>query len=156
MTYFKPLQTFLKAEIAKLQKEDDFRQVLDHYEVDATAQCNKLVKAEWAVATDINNNTKQDILNKVVAEYAQFAKNQYDLHFKGLKPGDFSDESLQRQVTELTRLGTSALDEQKLNELMQVKSNLEKFYNNAKFCDYHKPNCDLSKEALTLDPGTSQ
>lgn len=153
LTYFKPLQTFLKTQIAKLKKEDEFRQKLYKYEVEATAQCNKMVKAEWGVATDLNNNTKHEILNKAVNEGARFAKEQHALHFNGLKPQDFIDESLQRQVDQLNKLGTSALDEQKLNELVEVKAKLEKFYNNAEFCDYKKPNCDLSKEALTLDPG---
>lgn len=111
------------------------------------------MKAEWAVATDLNNVTKHEILSKVVTENAKFSKDQYSLLFKGLNPNDFLDEKLQRQVAQLSKLGVDALDEKTLNEFTEIKGNLEKFYNNAKFCDYKKPDCDLDKDGLTLDPG---
>lgn len=153
LNYFKPLQDFLKQQIPRLRKDDEVRQLLNRYEAEATAQCNRLQKAEWGVATDLNNNTKHEILSRAVVENAQFSKDQYARHFSNLKPNDYIDERIQRQVARLNKLGTSVLDEATLNEFTEVKAKLEKYYNNAVFCDFKKPNCDLETEALTLDPG---
>lgn len=152
LTYFKPLQEFLKQQIPLLKKDDEVRQLLSRYEVDATAQCNKLQKAEWGVVTDLNNNTKHEILTKTVLENAKFSKDQYERNFRQLKASDYIDERIRRQISNLNKLGTDALDEAALNEFTEVKANLEKIYNNAVFCGYHKPDCNLATDALTLDP----
>lgn len=153
LDYFAPLQSFLREENARLKQEDQIRQLLENHETAASDQCNKLVKAEWDVNTDVNNKTKQEILTQKIAENAQFEKQQYNAHFKELNHSDFIDERIQRQIMYLSKLGISTLDENSLNELTRVRAKMENVYSNGRFCDYDKPNCDLDKEGLTLDPG---
>lgn len=153
LEYFKPLQDFLKDANQRLAKEDEVRQILAKYNVDATKQCTKLQLADWDKTTDLNNATKQQIYQKAVAENAAFAKQQYQLHFSHYNADDFSDENVRRQVTLLKRLGKDALNESDLLKLTEHIEKMVKIYNTATFCGYDKPNCSDS-ERLTLDPGT--
>lgn len=151
LEYFKPLSDFLIEENQRLAKEDEMRQTLDKYSKEASNMCTKVTTAEWNKITDINNNDKSDIYAKTVAENAKFLKDKYNELFKGSKPEHFRDEKIQRQIRTITNLGTSALNDTQLNQLTNVKLQMEKIYNNAEFCSYDKPDCT---KKLTLDPGT--
>lgn len=108
LEYFAPLQTFLK-------KQNEMSEALDRYEDEASEMCNKMVKAEWAVATDTENEAKQNALAAMVLESAKFSKEFYDTTFKGVKPEDYTNELVQRQLKYLTILGRDVLDETDLN-----------------------------------------
>jgi peptidyl-dipeptidase A len=115
MEYFAPLQAFLK-------KQNDMSDVLDKYEEEASVQCNKMVKAEWAVATDTESEAKQEALAAAVLEYANFSRTTYDVNFKDVKPADYTNELVQRQLKYLVHLGRDALDESSLNNVMTMGS----------------------------------
>lgn len=110
MEYFAPLYTFLK-------KQNEASDLLDRYEVEATAQCNKLVKAEWDVATDTESKPKQDAYTAAVIENAKFSKDYFNTQFKDLKPADYTNEAVARQLKFLTKLGRDILDETELSEV---------------------------------------
>lgn len=153
LEYFQPLHDFLKDANQRLAKEDEVRQILIKYNEDGSKQCTKLVLADWAKTTDLNNTAKQDSYQNAIAENAAFAKEQYQLHFSHYNPDDFSDESVRRQIQILKRLGTDVLDASDLQKLTDQKEKMIKIYNTATFCSYHNQNCSDS-ERLTLDPGS--
>lgn len=152
LEYFKPLYDFLVKENIKLAKEDVVRQKLEQYDKKASELNEKIQLAQYDLFTDINNKTKESLSVQAVRENAKFRKDQYEIHFKGMKPDDFSDEKIQRQILYLTNLKTDILDDAKLKNLTEIKADMFKVYNNAKFCDYSTPNCK-DDEKLTLDPG---
>lgn len=152
LEYFKPLQDFLKTENQRLANEDEVRKNLARYNKEAAIMENKLKLADWDQITDLNNKTKEEYYSKIVAENAKFSKQQYELYFHDLKPDDFTDEKLRRQILYVTNLGTDALNETRLLNLTNAKAEMVKIYNNAMFCSYLKPNC-TKDEMLTLDPG---
>lgn len=152
LEYFKPLHDFLVKENIKLAKEDDVRQKLEQYDKKASALNHKIMLAAYDHATDSNNKTKESLHFQAIRENAKFRKEQYEIHFKAMKPNDFIDEKIQRQILYLTNLNTDILDDAKLKNLTEIKANMLNVYNNAKFCNYSKPNCE-DDEKLTLDPG---
>lgn len=151
LEYFQPLQDFLKIENS-VRMEREIQVKLNNYNLVATQQMNKLQLAEWNYITDINNQSKIEAKKRATNENAKFVKQQYNKHFKGLKPEDFTNESIQRQILYLSKLGVNILNESRLNELSNAKSSMQKIYNNAVFCDYFNQNC-RPNEMLTLDPG---
>lgn len=148
LEYFEPLRVHLVEEIKRMNS-DAMRPILAEYNDAAAKQCNKLQLANWAKATDINNAEKSETYAKAVAEHAEFVREQHQ-KFEGLNVSDFNDEQIQRQIKIITKIGKYALNESRLAELTKTKDAMEKIYNNAQFCDYHKPNCT---EKLTLEPG---
>lgn len=108
--YFAPLFEFLKKENAMIE-------TLQKYEKEGSEMCNKFVKAEWDVATDSESQEKKDAYEKVVLENSQFTKNWHTQYFKGIKPEDYSDEKVQRQLKQLVHLGRAALDEIRLSNV---------------------------------------
>ena len=117
LEYFAPLQTFLK-------KQNDMRDVLDTYNEEAAVEFNKQVHAEWDVATDTENTAKQEAREAAVLEGAKFSKKYHEEVFKNLKPEDYTDESIQRQLKYLTKLGRDALEEADLSEVRKSKNYL--------------------------------
>lgn len=104
---------------------------------------------------------------------AHFTKETWEKHFKGLTPDKFRDPILQREIFFLSVLGTAALEESKLSnvglsffftctcflyffdfQLTSLLTKMSNVYSTAKICPYKKQDCDLSKEGLSLDPGT--
>lgn len=154
LEYFEPLYDFLVIENARLKKEDEIRQKLAEYNIEASQYCRKRQLAEWEVITDINNSSKREAFQQAIANNAEFMKSQYEQHFRNLDQEDYPDEKVQRQIMYIKKLGINALNESQLNEWSQAKANMEKTYNNAGFCDYFKPNCS-EKERMTLDPGNA-
>lgn len=151
--YFQPLREFLQIENQRLRLEHETREKLENYNVAATEQCTKLQLAEWAFITDINNKEKEAARAKAIVDNARFLKDQYNLHFKGLKPENFEDENIKRQILYIYNLGINALNESRLSEWSRLKSSMESIYTNTAFCNYFKQDCNLETEALTLDPG---
>lgn len=113
LEYFQPLMDFMK-------KQNEMSEVLDQYEDVASVACNKMVKAEWDVATDTTNATKQEALAEGVLEYARFSREFFDLHFDGVKPEDYTNEVVKRQLKQLTVLGRDRLEEADLNNVSWV------------------------------------
>ena len=111
--YFKPLKEFL-------EKENKMIETLADYEVKGTQMCNELVKAEWDVATDSESQTKKDEYERVVLRNSEFTKAFYEEHFKNVKPEDYSDEKVQRQLKQLVTLGRDALDENRLSNVIII------------------------------------
>lgn len=148
--YFKPLHDFLREENKRLADEDKFRQLLASYDRNASAECRKLKLAEWDKITDLNNEAKRDAYERAVKENGKYIKEQYNQHFRGLGPSNFTDEAIKRQISLLSKLGVNALEESRLAELAEVKVEMEQIYNGAEFCPWNKPNCT---KKLTLDPG---
>lgn len=110
LEYFAPLQEFLK-------KQNEMSDILDKYEEEMSIECNKLVKAEWAVATDTENEELQRQLAEAVTEGAKFSRKNYDDHFAGKNPDDYTNELVRRQLKYLTQLGRDALE---LDDLRNV------------------------------------
>jgi peptidyl-dipeptidase A len=109
MEYFAPLKDFLASENKKM-KEARMKEILDEYEVEGSKMCNKMVKAEWAVATDSENDALKAEHEAVVLENNAFTRDFYDKAFKGEKPEDYEDELVQRQLKYLVYLGRDALN----------------------------------------------
>ncbi|KAG5670746.1 hypothetical protein PVAND_000987 [Polypedilum vanderplanki] len=152
--YFAPLKDYL-AEQNKIMKNARMAEILQEYEVEGSAMCNKLVKAEWAVATDSNNDALKTEYERIVLENNAFTKDYYEKAFKGEKPEDYNDELIQRQLKYLTKLGRDALEIADLSNLTNTQTRMEKIYNTAKICPFNKQNCNLATEGLTLDPDLS-
>lgn len=110
LEYFAPLKEFLK-------KQNDMVDVLEAYDEEASVECNKMVKAEWAVATDTENTAKQEALSVAVLENAKFSRKKYEDHFKNVKPEDYTNELVQRQLKYLTQLGKDALSDDDLGKV---------------------------------------
>lgn len=151
LEYFSPLQIYLKEETRKLKQDDKMRQTLAKHNIEATEQCNKLMKAEWAVVTDITNDTQHELYENALKANAKFVQEQYNLHFKGQNYSSYGDERIQRQLRYLTNQGISALSPQRLTERTKAIGRMEKIYNTAVFCRYNQTNCKDS-EMITLDP----
>jgi len=113
LEYFKPLKDFL-------EKENKMIEVLDEYEIKGSKMCNELVTAEWDVATDSESQSKKDDYEKVVLKNSEFTKEYYEKYFKNVKPEDYSDEKVQRQLKQLVTLGRDALDEIKLSNVITI------------------------------------
>ncbi|KAL7025993.1 hypothetical protein ACKWTF_013731 [Chironomus riparius] len=145
LEYFKPLKDFL-------EKENKMIEVLADYEVKGTQMCNELVKAEWDVATDSESQTKKNDYEKVVLKNSVFTKEFYENHFKNVKPEDYSDEKIQRQLKQLVTLGRDALDENRLRNLTNTQTTMETIYNTARICPFNNTECNLETSGLTLDP----
>lgn len=113
LEYFAPLQEYLK-------KQNEMSDFLETYEVEASAECKKMVTAEWDVATDTESVEKQARLTEAVLENARFSRQKFDDHFKGVNPDDYSNELVQRQLKFLTSLGRDVLDEADLNKVSSL------------------------------------
>lgn len=152
LEYFQPLREFLKKENVRLKLELETRAKLEQYNEQAIGECRKYQLAEWDFITDVNNLTKQNLRSEALIQYSQFKKDAYNELFSKLKPDDFDDESVRRQILFATKLGIGHLNSSRLQEWSRLKSKMENTYGTATFCPYTKPNCDLKSEALSLEP----
>lgn len=151
LEYFKPLHDFLAAE-NHIMRLANMEEMLREYEVEGSKMCNKMVKAEWGVATDSKNQEKLQVYFDTILENNAFTRKWYDSTFKDISPDDFTDESIKRQLKYLTKLGRDALETSDLTELTDAQSSIENIYNTAKICPYAKQNCDVETEGLPLEP----
>lgn len=152
MEYFQPLHEFLREENRRLE-EEDMRDFLEQYNLDASEVCNRKQNAEWNAITDLENEEKEAAYNEAIRESAAFAKAQYYEHFDGLDHEVFTDVSLQRQLRYLSKLGTDILDDERLSQLRSTNARMELIYNSAKVCPFDSQNCNLITEGLALNPG---
>lgn len=129
LDYFKPLMDYMKKQNG-MRKDAQYRPILEEYNVEASIECNKLVKAEWDTATDTRNEAKQAAHAAAVAEFADFSKKQFYENFEGLDEDEFDDETIKRQIKQLNKLGTDILLEADLMNVIKllVKSKLNNFY----------------------------
>lgn len=151
LEYFEPLYEFLKAENRK-KRIAELPDLLDEYEIKGSQMCNKMVKAEWGVATDSLNATARRILEETVLENNKFSRDWFESTFKDADPNDFSDLLIKRQLKYLTHLGRDALDVADLTELTKTQADIENIYNTAKICPFTKKDCNTATEGLTLEP----
>ncbi|PSN43501.1 Angiotensin-converting enzyme [Blattella germanica] len=91
--------------------------------------------------------------NQQTLAFAQFEKEQWEEHFRGVDWQSFQNETVKRQLRALSILGVSALNDTTLSELNAHQTNMTTIYSAAKICPYNKENCDLATEGLALDPG---
>ncbi|EFA05307.1 angiotensin-converting enzyme [Tribolium castaneum] len=134
--------------------EQELKNLLaNEYERTASAICTKVNEAEWNYETDINNHEKEQIVLNATLQSAAFHKKYWNKYFKDLKPEDFQDPEIKRQVKDLKLLGDSALDEKKLAELTKTVNAMTNIYSTAKICPYKDQQCDLAKSGLSLEPG---
>ncbi|KAK5650646.1 hypothetical protein RI129_001675 [Pyrocoelia pectoralis] len=151
MEYFKPLYDFLKIQ-NQIYTEDGLKDFLANtFETEASNMSNKVAKAEWNLATDIENSTNQNAQLQATLEAAKFDKHYWTTVFQTLDENDYKDEELRRQVKSLKILGNAALDEDKLSELTSTRSKMENIYSTAKICPFNKQNCTLETEGLNYD-----
>jgi peptidyl-dipeptidase A len=141
LEYFDPLLKYLK-------KYNNAIENIENYNRVAPQECNKIVKAEWDVNTDVENEAKQSLLSSVTLTYSQFLREQANI-FEDVKPEDFDDESEQRQIREIKKLGTAILEATDLSELQATISGMEKIYNTATICPFGDTECETR---WTLDP----
>ncbi|RZC41415.1 angiotensin-converting enzyme-like, partial [Asbolus verrucosus] len=123
-------------------KARDFIQFLNK----KTAEnANKASLAHWAYASNITDANLQNQL-AVDAEVAKEDK-QYWLETIKFNWKTFTDYDLKRQFKKYSKLGTSALPEEKLNRLNKIISDMQKIYSTAKICAYDDPEkCNLALE----------
>jgi len=136
--------------------EEEMIQVLAEYEVSASQKCTTYVQADWNYNTDVENETKVEELNTQALAFAQFEKEQWELHFSNVSWEDFQNETVQRQVRILSVLGVSALDDKDLSELNARQTAMTTIYSAAMICPFDKQQCDLATEGLSLDPGIEE
>jgi len=155
--YFAPLYDFLKLENDKRQI-DEMPAMLQLYETEGSSMCRKYVEAEYAVATDSENEQLRVDYERVVLENAEFTQRWHESTFKGANPDDFSDQLIKRQLKYLIHLGKDALDTEDLSELTNTQTSMENVYNLARICPYTMQNCNISDRAvsLSLDPEISE
>lgn len=152
MEYFQPLHEFLREENRRFE-EDEMREVLVQYNLEASEFCNRRQNAEWNAITDLESAEKEDVYSEAIRESAEFAKAQYAAYFDGINHEEFVDVSLQRQLRYLSKLGTDILDSDRLTELRSTNARMELIYNSAKVCPYDGQDCNLITEGLALNPG---
>ncbi|GFG29388.1 hypothetical protein Cfor_04455 [Coptotermes formosanus] len=136
--------------------EDEMSDILAKYEISASEKCRDYVVADWNYNTDVENETKVEELNEQALAFAQFEKEQWQLHFSNVSWEDFKNETVRRQVRTLSVLGVSALDDNELSELNARQTNMTTIYSSAKICPFDKQQCDLATEGLALDPGMEE
>lgn len=110
LEYFDPLLKFL-------EKQNKMNDDMDKYNEEAAVELNKLVKAQWAVATDSDDPAKQVALSAAVEANAAFNRRKYEELFKNMKPEDSTDDLTKRQLKYLTKLGVGRLNDADLKEV---------------------------------------
>jgi peptidyl-dipeptidase A len=148
MEYFAPLYKYLQG----ANNDATIKPILEQYNKEASVAYNKLVKAEWAVATDTLNEKLQVEYDAAVLENAKFERDWYNKEFKNWHPDNFTDESNKRQIRLLTTLGLNALPDDQLSKLNKARTSMETIYNSAKICPFEEQDCNLAEKGLTLDP----
>jgi peptidyl-dipeptidase A len=149
--YFKPLYDFLKEENRKTRIQR-MSSMLDEYEIEGSEMCNKLVNADWEVATDTDNEKAKDVYAQTVLENQKFTQSWYDSTFKDANPDDFSDKLVKRQLKYLTKLGRDALDPTDLTELTRTITAMTNIYDKAEICPFDKQDCTADTDKLPLEP----
>lgn len=115
--------TFLTASAATFDSEEELEQWLHSaYETNASQLCTKEVIAEWAYATDVDNEEVQKELVAVSLEAAEIKKKYWQKYFKDIVVDDITDEVVKREVAQLKVLGNSALESDKLETVKEAKS----------------------------------
>ncbi|XP_078592961.1 angiotensin-converting enzyme-like [Branchiostoma floridae x Branchiostoma japonicum] len=134
---------------AHCQKKNESEGVifLEEYDTLAKELQNRAVIAGWNYQTDLTdeNAKKQVELNLEVAKFAKEAAtnaSEYDWE-------NFSNVTVKRLFSMITTLGTAALeDEEKLEQLNNLLSEMEEIYSTGQACEYDDP-----KTCLDLNPG---
>lgn len=151
--YFAPLQTFLKAEIAKIDNDNEIRPRFLEYGRQATEFCTKMVTAEWNQVTDVLSEDKKETLKQAILENAGFVKEQYEVLVKDLKVDDYLSDGIKRMISAASDLHRYALATDDLANFTDVQTRMETVYNDGKVCPYTNKNCNLASDAYwTLNP----
>ncbi|XP_069675481.1 angiotensin-converting enzyme-like isoform X2 [Periplaneta americana] len=119
----------------------------------ASEACRLYNVASWNYNTDVENATAVEELTAQTLAFAQFEKEQWEQHFRGVDWQNFQNETVKRQLKTLSVLGISALNDSALSELNSHQTNMTTIYSSAKICPYDNQNCDLATDGLSLDPG---
>lgn len=119
LEYFAPLKEFLETENRKTNDEK-MADILVEYDQAAAKMMNKVVKAEWAVATDTNNKEAAEAYSRAIVENSQFVNEWYEQHFKHYTPEDFEDKTIQRQIRLLTHRGLNTLPIKDLEDVSNL------------------------------------
>ncbi|XP_071443429.1 angiotensin-converting enzyme-like [Hetaerina americana] len=143
----------LSLAVAEVPTEEELTSYLfGGFEEAASKACNLLNKAEWGYNTDVSNPDTLKALEKETAAFSAFEKEQWLKWFKGLKWESFKNETMKRQIRKLAVLGVAALEPEELAKLKKLENVMTGVYSTAKVCPYKNPNCDITKEGLSLDP----
>ncbi|XP_063703175.1 angiotensin-converting enzyme-like [Culicoides brevitarsis] len=151
MEYFAPLYDFLVQENKK-GREAQMQSILKEHDIESSIMLNKLVTADWDVATDVNNVEKQKKLAEATLESAQFARKKFEKYFANVDIDSYENPKTKRQLKYLTKLGLDILNDNDLKDLTETKNRMQNVYNTAKICPYKKQECNLEEEGLSLDP----
>ncbi|KAB0802038.1 hypothetical protein PPYR_04224 [Photinus pyralis] len=150
--YFQPLYDFLKVQ-NQIYTQDGLKTFLaTEYERASSSMSNKVTIAEWNLATDLGNPDKQKAQLQASLESAEFDKKYWTTVFQNLNVNDYKDEALKRQLKSLKMIGSAALDEKKLTQLINTQNKMQNIYSTAKICPFDKQKCVLAKEGLSLEP----
>ncbi|XP_043189736.1 angiotensin-converting enzyme-like isoform X1 [Amphibalanus amphitrite] len=129
---------------AEQDLETSARALLDLLEPQSQQQAQKQALAEWAYASNITAENEQAMLASRL-EYARFEKDRWkqvtQVDWKSIK-----DENVKRQFKVLSKLGTAALPEDRLEKYDQLQSGMERTYSTARVCNLNGTSCDLSLE----------
>lgn len=159
MDYFKPITTWLEqqnkqteetlgwpefnwmppvpegypSDIAdKKTDETQAKKFLAEYNSTAEKVWNTYTEASWAYNTDINEENKQNMLQKNL-EMANHTKT-YGLEARKYDTTDFQDPSVKRILKKLSDLERAALNDTELNEYNNLLASMETTYSVAKVC----------------------
>ncbi|KOC59071.1 Angiotensin-converting enzyme, partial [Habropoda laboriosa] len=121
------------------------REFLDRVDKQYAEWNNKQTVAQWEYASNLTSNNLANKLN-VSSEAARFRKPTWE-EVNQFPWRDINDESIKRQFSKLSVLGSAALPEDLYQEYEKIISDMENIYSTAKICDYkNQSKCDLALE----------
>ncbi|XP_022240774.1 angiotensin-converting enzyme-like isoform X1 [Limulus polyphemus] len=107
---------------------------LQTYDKRASQECYLSVLSNWAYATNLTEENKQNLLERSLV-YAEFQKEAWK-NATSFAWKQFKNPSTRRLFKFLSILGTAALPTEKLKELNEISASMEDTYSTSKICPY--------------------
>lgn len=116
----------------------------------------KLIRASnqmsWNYNVDLDNKEAEMAYIAANKKFAEFNKDSWKNHIQKYNYNSFKSPQLKRRFQVLSKLGTAALDEDQLAELINILSSMKRIYGTGKVCPLDKRECNLETEGLGLNP----
>ncbi|XP_059351358.1 angiotensin-converting enzyme-like [Daphnia carinata] len=132
---------------SKNDLESEARSYLAELDRSSSQKCYESSVAEWAYATDINDENEKVKL-EVSLNFAKFSKEIWQNATTAFPLWrEFKDPDLVRKFKQITVLGAPALPDDQYKKYAQLETDMTKHYSTTKICSFkNKETCNLSLE----------
>ncbi|CAG0914791.1 unnamed protein product [Notodromas monacha] len=132
------------------------QEYIDSYAEELRIKWNQQVIAGWAYSTNITDFNSARRVNATL-EVSSWARAQWKENISQFDLSQLHESAEHERLSRLFKavevLGFAALDDDKLAQRTNIKSDMTSIYSSAKICPFDKQNCDLKKDtAWSLDP----